>query len=118
MVRLPKKHIFVCENSRDASDGRPSCGARGGKQIRAALKVKLAEAGLHKEYRINRAGCLGQCEHGPNVVIYPQGIWYGGVRVEDIDEIIDESILNERVIERLQLKETVETVPTEEQPND
>lgn len=109
MVKLPQKHIFVCENHRSEGSGRPSCGARGGKQIRAALKVKLAEADLHKEYRINRAGCLGQCEHGPNVVIYPQGIWYGGVRVDDIDEIIDESILNERVIERLQLKATVET---------
>ncbi len=107
---LPKKHIFVCENQRPEGSERPSCGARGGKQIRAALKIKLAEAGLHKQYRINRAGCLGQCEHGPNVVIYPQGIWYGGVRVEDIDEIIDESILNERIIERLQLKETVDAV--------
>ena len=112
MVKLPEKHIFVCENHRPDDSGRPSCGARGGKQIRAELKHKLAELGLHKTYRVNRAGCLGQCEHGPNLVIYPQGIWYAGVQPDDVDAIIEESILNDKVIERLQLKETVEEPQT------
>jgi len=114
MVQLPKKHIFVCENHRDENDGRPSCGARGSKQIRARLKQKLVEKGMHKLYRVNRAGCLGQCEYGPNIVIYPDGIWYAHVRPDDVESIVEESILNDRIIARLQLKETVETVEPDE----
>ena len=112
MTTLPKKHIFVCENHRPENSGRPSCGARGSKEIRAQLKKKLVEINVHKKYRINRAGCLGQCEHGPNLVIYPQGIWYAGIKLEDIDEILENSILDDYIIDRLllnkQVKETDE----------
>jgi (2Fe-2S) ferredoxin len=47
------------------------------------------------------AGCLDQCEHGPNLVIYPQGIWYGGVRMEDVQRIIDETIVKGVVLDDL-----------------
>ena len=58
---------------------------------------------MHHEggVRINIAGCLGRCELGPTVVVYPDGVWYTYVDKEDLDEIIDEHLLNGRVVERL-----------------
>lgn len=51
--------------------------------------------------RVNNAGCLDACAFGVAVVIYPDGIWYGGVRKEDVREIVERTILNGEVIERL-----------------
>ena len=46
------------------------------------------------------AGCLDQCERGPTVVIYPQGIWYGGVQPDDVPRILDETVeVGGRVLE-------------------
>ena len=48
------------------------------------FKKKLAERGLKGKVRANRAGCLDQCEHGPNIVVYPEGVWYGNVTASEI----------------------------------
>ncbi len=49
------------------------------------------------------AGCLDQCELGPMVVIYPQGIWYGRVQLEDVPRILDETVIGNRVLEDLRI---------------
>ena len=51
--------------------------------------------------RPNKAGCLDQCDRGVTLVVYPEGVWYGGVQVEDVDEIISEHIVAGRPVERL-----------------
>ena len=61
--------------------------------------------GLNKDIRINTSGCLGQCEHGPALVVYPQGIWYGNVQPSDLNEILNQSILDDQIIERLKIKQ-------------
>ena len=53
--------------------------------------------------RANSAGCLDQCELGPTVVIYPQAIWYGGVKLSDVPRIVEETIVNGRVVEELRI---------------
>ncbi len=54
--------------------------------------------------RINSAGCLDRCEHGVTLVIYPEAVWYGGVTVDDVDELFREHVLGGRPVERLRLK--------------
>jgi len=103
-MSFPEKHVFVCENKREADAPIPSCANAGGSEIRQALKEKVQELGLKKQVRINRAGCLGKCGFGPTLVIYPQGIWYGGFSEADIDEIVQKSIVGNEVIERFDLK--------------
>lgn len=71
--------------------------------MRAALKKELAKRGLHKRIRANAAGCLDACEQGPAVVVYPEGIWYGGVTVDDVPEIV-EHVLGGPPVERLRLE--------------
>ncbi len=108
-MQFPEKHIFICENKRPDRASKASCADDGSMEIRAAMKRKLVKMGLNKKYRVNRAGCLGKCGLGPTMVIYPQGIWYGKVSLKDVDEIIEKSILNDLVIERLDLaKQSIE----------
>jgi (2Fe-2S) ferredoxin len=99
-----KHHVFVCENRRDPSDLRGSCGAKGSEAIRAALKDEIARRGLKKVVRANAAGCLDSCADGPTIVVYPEGVWYGGVRVEDVPEIVESHLVNGVPVERLRLK--------------
>ena len=61
----------------------------------------MAKRGIKGRVRANKSGCLDQCEHGPTIVIYPDGIWYGGVGTADVDEIVDSHILGNLPVERL-----------------
>ena len=55
--------------------------------------------------RINKAGCLGRCDDGPVLVVYPDNVWYTFVDEEDIDDIIDNHLVHGRIVERLRLPE-------------
>jgi (2Fe-2S) ferredoxin len=100
---MPKfeKHIFVCINQRPAGHPRGSCDSSGTGELQWIFKQKLAARGLKHKIRANKAGCLDQCEHGPNVVVYPDAVWYGRVTAEDVDEIIESHILGGKPVERL-----------------
>jgi (2Fe-2S) ferredoxin len=104
---MPKyeKHIFVCTNQRDPSSPRGCCDPTGKAELQGVFKEKLKGMGLQRRFRANKSGCLDQCEHGPTVVVYPEAVWYGGVRKEDVDEIITSHILGGRPVERLLLAE-------------
>lgn len=65
------------------------------------FRKKVAEIGLNKYVRVNSAGCLDACEYGPSLVIYPEAIWYGRVNENDIDKIVNEHLLEGKVIEEL-----------------
>jgi len=67
------------------------------------LQQLAREAGLGAKVRINKSGCLDQCEHGPNVVVYPDAIWYGNVRPEDAEAIVTEHLVGGRPVERLRI---------------
>ena len=57
--------------------------------------------GLKPRVRANKAGCLDQCELGPVVVIYPQEIWYGGVGEQDVPRIIQDTVIDGKILEDL-----------------
>ena len=97
-----KKHIFVCTNERPLENPRGSCGNDGG-ILRTAFVQELAKHGLKNKVRANSSGCLDVCSYGPIVVIYPAGIWYKGVTVKDVVEIVEASIIGDCIVSRLQL---------------
>lgn len=99
-------HIFVCTNKRPDDNPRGSCGAKNSEALRQYLRERLKAAGLH-EARANVAGCLDQCENGPVLVIYPEGIWYRASDMQAIDRIVDEHLVQGRIVESLQLTEKV-----------
>lgn len=99
-------HVFVCLNSRPAGAPRRSCTSDGNSQLFIALQKLVKEAGLKGRVRINRAGCLDKCEHGPVVVVYPEAVWYGNVQPEDAEEIVREHLVGGRPVERLRIAES------------
>ncbi len=98
-------HLFVCCNQRPA--GEACCNDHGSSEVFAYAKERVAELGLRGRgaARINKAGCLGRCDEGPVLVVYPEGVWYTFVDRSDIDEIIDSHLAQGRVVERLRLPE-------------
>ena len=100
-----KKHIFICENIRDEDNPAPSCGRRGGIEIREKIKKRLRELGETKNFRANSAGCLGACKFGPVAVIYPQETWYGNLSSENIDKIIQSDLMNDEVVNELEIND-------------
>lgn len=96
-----QRHVFVCINEREPGHPKGCCLEKGSAEVRDTLKAELKKRGLAHTVRANNAGCLDACEYGISMVIYPEGIWYGGVKKEDIEEIIDRTIINGEVIQRL-----------------
>jgi len=97
-------HLFVCENRRPYDDARGSCAPRGSEAIREAFKEEIARRHLKGEVRANAAGCLDACALGPTVVVYPEGIWYVRVRLEDVPEIVESHLVNGVPVERLRMR--------------
>jgi (2Fe-2S) ferredoxin len=87
-------HVFVC-----TSGG--TCPHQGSVAVHAYLKEAVAKAGLKGKVRVNNAGCLDQCGHGPNLVIYPENVWYSHVTREEAELIFTEHVLGGRPVQRL-----------------
>lgn len=82
-----------------------TCLKQGGKASLKALKHALKERDLRDEVMITKIDCLDQCGRGPVMVVYPDGVWYGGVDEETAREIVTEQLENGRVIEKRVLHE-------------
>jgi len=111
-------HIFVCCNRREPGNSRGCCNPDGSDALRNRFKAELKKRNLGPLVRANQAGCLDQCELGPTVVIYPQSIWYGGVKPDDVPRIIEETVIGGRILpdllipsEKLNCREKVPPAP-------
>ncbi|MDP6559027.1 MAG: (2Fe-2S) ferredoxin domain-containing protein [Candidatus Binatia bacterium] len=94
-----RHHVFVCTNSKPDDDG--CCAARGSEQVLQKFRAEIASRKLREEIHVTPCGSLGTCGHGPNVVVHPDGIWYSGVSVNDVTEVIEQHLLRGKVVERL-----------------
>jgi (2Fe-2S) ferredoxin len=99
-----RHHVFICENRRPEGHPKGCCAERGGPEVREALKAELRRRGLADDVRANGAGCLDACEHGATVVVYPEGIWYGGVTPADVPEIVERHLVAGEPVERLRIR--------------
>lgn len=104
-------HVFCCTNRRPAGHPRGCCAEKGAEGLRDYMKGRAKDLGL-KKVRINNAGCLDRCEHGPTIVIYPEGVWYAVANKQDIDEVLDTHMVKGGRVERLMLQ------PTDKLPSD
>ena len=75
-------HILVC--------GGTGCHSSDGDEIHDLLEKAVREKGLEEDVKVIFTGCFGLCESGPNVVVYPEGVFYSHVELSDIDEIVEE----------------------------
>jgi len=77
------------------------CHAYNAEKVVNALKSEVDRQGLKEKVLIKVTGCHGFCEIGPIVVVHPGKIFYQRVKEEDIPEVVSQTILNNKVIERL-----------------
>ncbi|MGB9965120.1 CbiX/SirB N-terminal domain-containing protein [Halobacterium hubeiense] len=85
----PDRHVAVCTNQTCAADGAPAVLER----LRQAARD--ADGG---NVRVTRSSCLGQCGDGPNVAVYPDGVWYQRVEPDDADRIVASHLDRERIV--------------------
>ncbi len=78
-------HILVCTNCRE--NERKSCD-HNGTRLAKSLKSEVKDRGWKGRVRVSKSGCLGVCDDGPNMMIYPQGVWYKNVIHEDMERIL------------------------------
>lgn len=77
------------------------CHASGSLVLKEALEAEIARVGLDKEVKVIETGCFGFCRLGPNMMVYPEGVFYCQVHEQDVPQIVEEHLLKGRVVERL-----------------
>ncbi|MCW8951263.1 MAG: (2Fe-2S) ferredoxin domain-containing protein [Rhodospirillales bacterium] len=87
-----RQHVFFCSQTRPPGHPKGSCAERGAADIGKRLWEKVDEAQL-EGVRVSSAGCLGRCDAGPVIVIYPEGVWYGVKTVEDVDTVVSKHLV-------------------------
>jgi len=98
----PKYHIVVCTNARPPGHPKPSCGNQGSSELLMAFNMGLMQKGIMPgDVLVTGSSCLGPCEQGPTVVVYPDGTWYSKVTQADVNTIIDEHIKGGKPVEKL-----------------
>jgi (2Fe-2S) ferredoxin/predicted O-methyltransferase YrrM len=92
-------HVFACDQRKP--DGLPCCSARGSLAVIESLRREVAAQGLLDEVQVTTCGSIGLCERGPNLVVYPEGVFYSGVQTTDVAEIVREHFGRGRPVSRL-----------------
>lgn len=93
-----RSHVLICAGA--------GCVASGSMEVSSAFSEALAKHGLTDEIQVVHTGCLGPCAIGPVVVIYPDAIFYQGVKTTDVEDIVVEHLLKGRTVSRLNFKST------------
>ena len=94
MAKLKKvtHHLLVCSHKH--------CIKQGGRDVGRELKRALKELPPDRRAMLTAVDCLDQCDDGPVVVVYPDGVWYGAVDEQAAREIAEQHVGHGRVVER------------------
>jgi len=103
----PEKHVFICGQTRPPGHPRGSCGERGCSDVFDEFLFQLQQRNCFDKVAVTTTGCIGPCGSGPNVLVYPEGVMYGGVTKEDVREIYDAHLLGDTYVERLKVPEDI-----------
>ena len=101
-----RHHVFVCTGK--------SCSARDSAEVKDAFERELCARGIlfgrkvkgknpNGSVVLTECASVGFCAIGPAVMVYPDGVWYAQVLPSDVQEIIEEHLLNGRMVKRLAL---------------
>jgi len=94
-----RHHLFVC--TQEKPEGVPSCPHSGSWQLLAALEREVAAQGLDNEVQLSTCGCLGLCDDGPVLIVYPEAVYYHKLQLADAAEIVSSHLRNGKPVARL-----------------
>ena len=99
-----RSHVLVCVD--------PECLAKGAYEVVDALQDELVAQGLIDEIQVLETSRIGKCSEGPEMMVYPDGVHYRGMSVDDIPYLVEEHFLKGRVVERF--REEIKPIVDEE----
>ena len=106
-MSLKRIDLLICCGS--------GCISAGSLKVKERFLELLTEKGITSEVNIIETGCMGPCDYGPVIVVYPEGIFYKSVKPEDVEEIVTEHFLKGRPVKRLMLKEEEKLVASQKE---
>jgi (2Fe-2S) ferredoxin/predicted O-methyltransferase YrrM len=92
-------HFFVCTQQKP--EGIPSCPASGSFAVLDAFDREIQARGLDNDVQLTTCGCMGLCDEGPVMVVYPAGVWYRRVQPSDVSEIVGTHLGDGKPVDRL-----------------
>ncbi len=101
-------HIFVCINQRPPGHPKGDCASKGSREVFRKFQEETEKRQLWEKVAVSGSTCLGPCAVGANVVVYPEGIWYAKVTVNDVEEIMDQHVVGGKPVGRLFLAKAME----------
>ncbi|WP_101909658.1 2Fe-2S ferredoxin [Marasmitruncus massiliensis] len=99
----PKYHIFVCTSCRTNGVQKGFCYQKDSVKVIEKFMEEIEERDLSGECMVNNTGCFGICSRGPIAVVYPEGVWYGGLTPEAVVEIMDQHIESGEIAEKYRI---------------
>jgi (2Fe-2S) ferredoxin/SAM-dependent methyltransferase len=94
-------HVFVCTQQK--LEDKVYCKDQGAEEVLHELQRQVEREGLSERVEVTPCGCFGLCRRGPVLVVYPEGTWYAGIRVEDVPGIVESHFKNARPVDHLML---------------
>jgi (2Fe-2S) ferredoxin/ubiquinone/menaquinone biosynthesis C-methylase UbiE len=99
-------HVFVC--TQEKAEGVPCCSAAGSARVLNALHTELGAKGLSDEVQVSSCGCLGVCDSGPVMIVYPEGTWYTKLTPNDVSEVVASHFQAGQKVSRLERNDYAE----------
>lgn len=97
----PERSVFVCSQQRPPGHPRGSCASQGSNAVLQAFWQQTQARNAHEKVAVTYSGCLGPCDGGVNVVVFPDSVLYSKVTPEDVPEIFEKHLLGDEVVVRL-----------------
>jgi len=94
----PDYHVFICSQKRPPGHPRGSCSEKGCDALAPAFANAVIKRGLLNKISIVQTSCLGPCQTGANVLVYPGNVLYSAVQPGDVDTIIDQHLVGGEVV--------------------
>lgn len=89
----PDYHVFICAQQRPAGHPRSSCTEKGADKLMPAFSQAIIARNLFNKVSLVPTGCLGPCQAGANVLVFPGAVLYMDVQPEDVEQIIDQHLV-------------------------
>jgi len=95
----PEKHVLLCAQTRPDGHPKGCCKARNSGAVADKFRAAFENRDLWGRFKFSTTSCLGACEHGPIVIVYPEAVMYQKIGEDDVDRIIDEHLLADNPVQ-------------------